>query len=205
MENFGGQPLVHSSMLGIFPDSLNQKQVQLSRWKRGKKLHQILRGWYMIAKPYTSVEVPDGVIANQVIHPSYLSLEWALQYYELIPEHVPALTSITTQRGREFIFRGTQYSYRHVQPGFFFGYSQVNLEGVELIIADPEKSLLDKVYLYNQSSPVTSSWLRELRLQNVDILDVGKLHDYAQKIQGRKFRKGMDLTIQFVMSLKESE
>jgi len=56
------------------------------------------------------------MIANQVVHPSYISLEWALQYYQMIPESVPHLTSITTTRRTEFVFKNRLFIYHFIQP-----------------------------------------------------------------------------------------
>jgi len=75
LTKFAKRPLFHSSMLKIFPDDPHHIQVQLSRWVDAGKLSQIRKGWYLIEKPYRLKEVPSPVIANTVVHPSYLSFD----------------------------------------------------------------------------------------------------------------------------------
>ncbi len=41
LNRFAGQPLFHSSMLGVFPDPQAHRQVQLSRWTKAGKLSQV--------------------------------------------------------------------------------------------------------------------------------------------------------------------
>ena len=112
----------------------------------------------MIEKPWRRQEVPLPVIANHVVHPSYLSLEWALQYYDLIPEYVPNPTSITTGRGMQFAAQKALFLYYHVQPSFFMGYRQEVMGGFKMNIAYPEKALLDKIYLFLQRNPFSMPW-----------------------------------------------
>src|SRR3989344_3452385 len=45
-------------------------------------------------------------IANRIYGPSYVSFEYALAYYRLIPETVYTVTSATTKTTREFTVQG---------------------------------------------------------------------------------------------------
>ncbi len=189
MDEFAQRPLFHSSMLNIFSDPPGHIQIQLSRWVRAGKLIQIRRGWYLIARPYRLEEIPLPVIANRVVHPSYLSLDWALQYYDLIPEHVPNPTSVTSGRGIDITVQDSLFIYRHVQPSFFCGYEQRKYRGYTVTIALPEKALLDKIYLFSQENPFSPEWLAELRLQNLDQLNLHRFKDFSTKIGRRGWGK----------------
>jgi len=101
LHQFAENPLFHSSSLKVFSETEKYIQVQVSRWVRAGKLIQIRRGWYLIAEPYRSQQVLPELIANNAVSPSYLSLEWALSFYGLIPEETPNLTSVTTARAKE--------------------------------------------------------------------------------------------------------
>jgi len=202
LNEFAERPLFHSTMLGIFPDPPAHKQVQLSRWTRAGKLSQIRRGWYLIEKPWRAKEVPITVIANSVVHPSYLSLDWALQYYEMIPEYVPNPTSVTTDRGVRFTVQNSLFIYYHVQPSFFKGYRQEKVNGHNINIACPEKALVDKIYLFMQSNRFSIEWLKELRLQNLDTFDLEKLLSFARETKKKKFREAVELTCQYLKSMR---
>lgn len=202
LNHFADRPLFHSSMLEVFPDPPAHRQVQLSRWTRAGKLSQVSRSWYIIEKPWRRHETPLPVIANTVVHPSYLSLEWALQYYDMIPEHVPNPTSITTGRGMQFEAQGALFLYYHVQPSFFKGYKLETLGGFKLNIAYPEKALLDKIYLFLQRNPFSLAWLEELRLQNLDDFDIQQFEAFASGVKMKKFREAVIETSRYINHLK---
>jgi len=195
---FSEKPLFHSSMLEIFPDERHHIQVQLSRWVDSGKLSQIRREWYLIEKPYSLKDVPIPVIANKVVHPSYLSLDWALQYYEMIPEYVPNPTSITTGRGVQFIAQDRLFIYHHVQPSFFIGYMWTEFDGHMINVAHPEKALLDKIYLFTQRNKFSLDWLKELRLQNLDGFSFNRFESYLQKTNKKGLSKAVESAIQYI-------
>jgi hypothetical protein len=202
LKQFAEQPLFHSAMLDLFPDPPSHRQVQLSRWTKAGKLSQIRRSWYLIEKPWRSREVPLAVIANQVVHPSYLSLDWALQYYDLIPEYVPNPTSITTCRGMQFKAQKALFLYYHVQPSFFLGYRQEVMGDFKINIAYPEKALLDKIYLFLQRNSFSRVWLEELRLRNLDPFDMQRFDDLASGLDEKKFREVIKTTREYIDYLK---
>ncbi len=202
LNRFVQQPLFHSSMLAVFPEPVSHVQVQLSRWTRTGKLLQVRRGWYLIAKPWRSQEVPLSVVANQVVFPSYLSTEWALQYYDMIPEYVPNPTSITTGKGMRFVALETWFIYYHVPPSFFKGYSQEQLGSDKIAIACPEKALLDKMYLFLQRNLFSMAWLQELRLQQLEIFDLCRFTELAQSVNTKKFQAAVAQTCEYIKTLK---
>jgi len=199
---FSERPLFHSSMLEIFPDERHHIQVQLSRWVDSGKLSQIRREWYLIEKPYRLKDVPIPVIANKVVHPSYLSLDWALQYYEMIPEYVPNPTSITTGRGVQFIAQDRLFIYHHVQPSFFIGYMRTEFDGHMINVAHPEKAFLDKIYLFTQRNKFSLYWFKELRLQNLDGFSFNRFESYLQKTNKKGISKAVESAIQYIKGQK---
>jgi predicted transcriptional regulator of viral defense system len=198
LNKFAERPLFHSSMLAVFPEPPHHKQVQLSRWSKAGKLTRIRRGWYMIEKPWRTTDVPLPVIADHVVHPSYLSLDWALQYYDMIPEHVPNPTSVTTSRGIKFTIKHTLFIYYHIQPPFFKGYRQEKINDYKINIAYPEKALLDKIYLFLQQNRFSARWLEELRLQELEEFNVDRFEFFSRGTNQKKFREAVKQTIQYI-------
>jgi len=204
LDNFAERPLFHTSMLNIFDDPLHHRQVQLARWTKVKKLSQIRRGWYLIEKPWRLTDIPIPFIANNVVHPSYLSLDWALQYAGMIPEYVPNPTSITTERATRFSAQGTLFIYHHVRPSFFKGYRKVTVEGYELNIAYPEKALLDKIYLFLRKNRLAIQWLKGLRIQNTEDFDLERFKAYWEEHEQwrKKSGKAMDAVLEYIKEMK---
>jgi hypothetical protein len=72
---------------------------------------------------------------------SYVSLQSALAYYGMIPEHVPVTTSVSTSRPARWETTLGIYDFRHIQIPFFDGFRVVDLgEQQQAFIAIPEKS-----------------------------------------------------------------
>lgn len=89
---------------------------------------------------------PEPYLANKIYAPSYLSMEFALSYHEVIPETVYEITSITTKTTRRFESLGKIYSYRTIKKRAYTGYTLAKQRGFTFYIADPEKAFVDTVY-----------------------------------------------------------
>lgn len=153
---------------------------QLSRWTAAGKLYQLRRGLYSLAPPYQKVTPHPFFIANQLLTGSYVSLQSALAYFGMIPELVPVTTSVTTSRPATYQTPFGQFDYRHIQMEWFRAYRKVDLgSNQRAFIASPEKALLDLVYL--QPGGDSEDYLRALRLQALDQMDIGQLHQLASE------------------------
>jgi predicted transcriptional regulator of viral defense system len=164
---------------------------QLSRWVRAGRLDQLRRGLYTLAPPFQRVRPHPFVVANRLVPGSYVSLQSALAHASLIPESVPVTTSITTGRpGRWDTPLGT-YVFRHIQPDLLTGFRRTPLVGgMEALLATPEKALLDLVYLEPDGD--SPAYLAELRLQNMDGLDLNELRRLAEASGKPKLRRAAD-------------
>ncbi len=92
-------------------------------------------------------ELPsEGVIANRLYTPSYISFEYAMARYGLIPESVYAITSATTRTTREFIVNNKSFEYAHIKKEAYRGYRAEKMDGVAILIAEPEKAFVDYFY-----------------------------------------------------------
>lgn len=85
-------------------------------------------------------------IANKLYQPSYVSLEKALAYYNIIPETVYGITSVTTKPTREFETPKVVFSYQTIKIQAFTGYDPKNIDGYIVLFATPEKALADYLY-----------------------------------------------------------
>ncbi len=138
------RPVISLSDIAIrFPD---MHRSRLSQWQRRGLLLKIRNGFYRIAER-PSNEHDRWAIANTIYAPSYVSLRSALAYHGFIPEGVFHIESVTTIHTKRFSFAGTDFSYRNVRPNFYYGYTFIERNGVTIMMASPEKTLLDLLYL----------------------------------------------------------
>jgi hypothetical protein len=79
--------------------------------------------------------------------PSYISFEYALAYYGLIPERVEEVTSVTTGKSKLFMTPAGRFSYTHVSTSYYsFGFGRKQLgDERTFLIAGPEKAVADRV------------------------------------------------------------
>ena len=122
-------------------------------WKQVKKgeLIRLKNGFFLIASRFKKgKDYPFEQLANLLNGPSYVSLEWALSYYQFIPERVSVVTSITLTRPKEFSTPIGLFSYYHLnRKRFPIGVVRKKTEGQlgAFLIATPEKALADWVYV----------------------------------------------------------
>ena len=94
----------------------------------------------------------EGALLAQFIYgPSYLSFEYALWYYDMIPEGIMhTYTSATFSKRKRKIYEnyfGT-YIYKDVpKAAFSVGVKTEEYEGTTYLIATKEKALCDKLYI----------------------------------------------------------
>ena len=121
---------------------------QLTRWQEKGLIIQLKRGIYVLNKMDRKVNSSRFFLANQLLWPSYVSLESALSYYGLIPEAVADITSVSTKKTSRFTNPVGRFVYQRVKPYAFRGYRSYKDEaGLECLIAEPEKALVDFLYL----------------------------------------------------------
>src|SRR5438132_1303500 len=99
------------------------ERVQVSQWVRQGKLYRLKKGVYTLAEADRQTELSVTALAEALYRPSYLSLEWALSHYGLIPDAVGSLTSVSTLKTAHFTNVLGTFIYRHIQTPYFFGYN----------------------------------------------------------------------------------
>ena len=190
LEIVGDEPVFETGLL--LAGDLDPRDVrrQLSRWLAGGRLYQLRRGLYALAPPYQKTRPAPFLIANRLVRPSYVGLQSALSYYDLIPEYVPVTTSVTTAKPGRWDTALGSFGCRHVKVGLFWGYTLADLGGDQsAFLATPEKALLDLLYLEPGSG--SHAYLRELRLQNLDRLDLEALTGQAARTGSRKLARAV--------------
>ena len=181
----GDQPLFETGLLLAGDVDPNDIRRQLSRWVKAGKIRQLRRGLYMLEPPYQSVAPHPFLIANALVPGSYVSEQSALAYYELIPEYAPRTVSVTTLRPSQW---DGGFYFHHIAPHFYFGYQIVTLSAQQrAFIAKPEKALLDLIHLTPHSD--SPEYLSQLRLQNLERMDLGQLHEFAERARKPKWKR----------------
>ena len=199
LEIVGDEPVFDTGLLlagDVVPAAARR---QLSRWTKAGRLYQLRRGLYALAPPFQKIKPHPFLIANRMVRASYVSCQSALAYYGLIPEHAPVTTSVTTARPASWDTPVGAYEFRHIKTDLFHGYRLIELSRRQsAFVASPEKALLDLVYL--QPGGDAPDYLRELRLQNLNRLDLDALQRQADLAHSPKLRRAAALVAQLMHS-----
>jgi hypothetical protein len=116
-------------------------------------------------------------------------------WYDLIPEAVAVVTSVTTARPRVLENVLGTFRYRHIRRGLFWGFESESLQGQECVIASPEKAVLDLFYF--RSGVATAEEIQEMRFQNLDRLDEKRLLALARRTGVKKLITGAGLLLRY--------
>lgn len=123
---------------------------KLSRMAKNREIFPIVKGLYETKKG-----TPGIYLAGSIYGPSYVSFEYALGHYGLIPEAVYTLTCATFEKKKAKKYEtpfGT-FTYRDVpSEAFPLALKLVKEDGYYYRIATPEKALCDMLYTLRPTS-----------------------------------------------------
>ncbi len=165
---------------------------KLARMAESGECFPITRGLYE-----TDPNIPAYLLAGSIYGPSYISFEYAMGYYGMIPEAVYVVTSATFEKKKKKKYEtafGT-FTYRDVPPKAFPLGIRLLQEGEYFYrIAEPEKALCDKLYTL---SPVrnTKELLRllteDLRIDGAELkkLNVDRCCEYSETYRSTNINK----------------
>jgi len=171
---------------------------QISIWKKQGLIIPLKKGLYILNQHDRKINPSREFIANQLVFPSYISLESALSFYGLIPEKVFQVTSITSKKTIVFENPFGRFMYRNLNERLFFGFTSLRDENyLQILVAEREKALLDFLYLnlskINSGDP---SFLEEsYRFENLNELDSSLLLNYSKQFHSKKLTTVVELLI----------
>lgn len=126
----------------IFPKPQEQIQYFLESQTKQGLFTRLKKGLYAL-----KTDLPgDEEIANALYKPSYLSFEYAMAKYGIIPESPYNLTSATTNPTRLFTREHQALSYYTIKKEAYAGYFLDTTGSKRVLIAEPEKALADYLY-----------------------------------------------------------
>ena len=175
----------------------NRPRDKITDLLRRGAIVRVKKGIYIFGERYRRRPFSREALANMIYGPSYVSLDYALHYYGLIPERVEAVTSVTCSRGRRFSTPVGLFIYRGIpMSAYQIGIDQVVLEGRRsFLIAIREKALADKIHDDRGTAIRTQAEMRAYLLDSlrIDPEELGRLNAemlslIAERYQSRKIR-----------------
>lgn len=171
------------------PEALNYN---IKYWLKQKKIISLKKGLYLLADKYSRMNNKDGYleyIANQMVRPSYLSVEYVLAKYQILTEAVNAITSMTPKTGRGIINDIGSFRYYSLSPRLFCGYKIKYYQGAPVAEAEKPKALFDFLYLrFLSQRTINTRAIEDLRLnwENISASDFRKAEKYLSLTRSRR-------------------
>lgn len=179
LQHFSENAVIDSSSFSLLDEKLADIRRQVSGWVKKGYLIQLKKGIYILSETFRKVTPSRPFIANYLVSPSYLSLEYALGFYDLIPEKVTVFSSLTTKKTQTFKNALGTFEYCSVKENLFFGFTKSIQENQDFFIALPEKAILDFFY-FRKELKGESGEFEAFRFQNLEIIKQGRLHEYSR-------------------------
>lgn len=175
-KEFDTHIILSSNDLKLLTSNFDRRR--LYEWQQKWHIIQIKK-WYYIKNKDIIWDIEFFMIANKIYQPSYISLESALSYYNLIPEWIFKTTSITTKTTRNYTSKIGNFDFSHLKKELFSWYTTKQYKQYKYNIATIEKAIFDFIYLRFQYSSIEDfEWLRiDADIVN-ETLDKQKLIDF---------------------------
>lgn len=178
------QPVIDSKTFPLYTEKPQDLRRQVNGWLKKGYLRKLKKGLYVFSEEWKSKTSSPLFVANYLVSPSYISLQYAMGYYGLIPEKVTVYTSVSTKKTNTFENAFGRFQYSSIKKGLFFGFIKETEKGQDYFIALPEKALLDFFY-FNSDYQGKFDEFESLRLQNLDKLNKEKIFKYSSKFTKR--------------------
>ncbi len=85
------------------------------------------------------------VIATQLVEPSYISLNSALLFHEVLQQIPKAIECATTKNSLKY--NNVKAIYHKIPKSLFYGYKRYGKANSYIFVAEPEKAIIDGIYL----------------------------------------------------------
>jgi len=176
---------------------------RLFEWQDKGYIIKIRNKWYCFPA-YRDLPNSNMLTANIIYKHSYVSVQYALSYYGLIPEGVFTITSVTSNKRNYFETELGAYNYQHIKPELFFGYTYIPFnpfkkpdnEARQIKIATLEKAILDFFYL--NAGYKTAKDMLDLRFNETILyedMNKEKLFQYLEKFENKALDKRINVLI----------
>ncbi len=134
----------------ILGDNRRTLDYRLLSLTKENKIIPLKRGLYLSLPYYNSTNQRTNLveyISSILVQPSYISLEYALSQYGLIPESIFSITSVTIKKTKIFTTSIGTFKYRNIKKELYNNFKPKLFMGKSYYMATPAKALFDLLYL----------------------------------------------------------
>lgn len=136
------------ALMGALKEHKRPRDKVTKLLRRGE-IVRVKKGIYVLGRRLRQgTAVSREILGNLLYGPSYISLDYALSWHQLIPERVETVTSVTIHKSKSFSTPLGRFTYQHVKAKYYSPgiTARIQPDGRGFLIAGPEKAIADKVY-----------------------------------------------------------
>ncbi len=146
-------PIPHHMLINMLQD-YKRPNDKIHELISKKILLPIKKGLYVTGTTIGYNQVPKELIANLLYGPSYVSLDYALAHYNIIPERVVKISSVCNKPSKTITNNLGTFIYKHIPiPYYSYGISEYNNSFISSLMASHEKAVSDKLVCTNGINP----------------------------------------------------
>lgn len=187
--------IAHDQLAYLLGKSVLNVNDKIANLVNNGDLVRLKKGFYVFSKEYRNQSLDLIAIANGLYAPSYVSFEYALSLYGMIPERVSEITSATIKNNKLFVTPVGRFSYKKIPLqayalGVDWRYDKI--EGGRFI-ATAEKALCDKIKYTKGIGTLNQAQMLEflnddLRLDLLNSLDIELIVAIAAAYKSRNLK-----------------
>lgn len=189
--------IISNSQYKINIANYSNKNNKISREIKNGNLFKIVNGLYE-----TNPNTPGYLLAGSIYGPSYISFEYALEYYGLIPEKVTTITNATCEKKKkkEYHTDFGIFTYRDI-PILAYPEEILLIEenNYTYQIATKEKALCDKLYTLsplNNYKNLENMLFNDLRIDEEEFKKLD--YDEIAKLNKLYHSKNIELLTKYI-------
>jgi hypothetical protein len=197
-------PYIDAQNLLALLHSYQRPRDWIQRMVKNGELIRLRNGFYLIAEKIqhgSEQIIPYEQVANLLYGPSYVSLEWALSFYGMIPERTYTVTSMTLGRMKEYQTPVGDFTYYPLRSSSYsIGVDQKQSASSigGFLMASREKALADFVFkackrLDQKQLEIELLESKRLDLEIMRELDKSLLSEIAKSYRSKSVRYLMNL------------
>ncbi len=197
LQKFPSDYLTYADLCILLPLTDNARYAQIKRALQEGLLVRLRKGLYRRGQYLEKKKPHPFEMSQNILWPSYVSLESALSFYGLIPEAVYSTTCVTMSRSQKIENEFGLFSYQRLpKNNFFYGVSREVEDESIFLVATPWKAIMDYVFCYKKNwkniAPLDKSLRIELKaLPPLTVEMAKKLSFFYNSSRVQKFIDGV--------------
>lgn len=177
----------------------------LHRLKKKRWIERVSKGRYIfIPSEYGYVErfppLDTFAVGSQLVSPYYFSYSSANSHYGFSTQVSSVSYIATTKVIRTRVWRDTTFQFVTLSPRKFFGFKEIQSNGVKVKIAEPEKALVDSIDKPRYSGDIEE--VVRIVYHGFPRIDPARLGEYALRMGSHSLCQRLGFIIDFLHANK---